>query len=215
MVWRIPISNQQDAQPARQNIKCKVIDSFRLNSKKGLLAPSRSNPTTHNYNGNPSPASPQHWYVLPTAVQEDELTLPARAQAPGGARHSLQWDNGLANDAQNYANHLASIGKMEHSQNRNGQGENLYASTGTPSFADASKSWTDERPQYNGGKIGEISNFSAVGHYTQCVWPETTKLGMGIAKGQERMDVHCGTVLASGKYEWAVGMAAGSGCVEW
>ncbi|KAK0639685.1 CAP domain-containing protein [Cercophora newfieldiana] len=107
----------------------------------------------------------------------------ARAKAPGGARPSLQWDNGLANDAQNYANQLARLGKMEHSKDRNGQGENLYASTGTPSFADAAKSWIDEGPLYKGEKIGQIANFGAVGHYTQCVWPETTKLGMGIAKG--------------------------------
>ncbi|KAK4451083.1 CAP domain-containing protein [Podospora aff. communis PSN243] len=81
----------------------------------------------------------------------------ARARAPGGA-------HGACKD-------------------RNGQGENLYASTGNPSLADAAKAWIDEGPLYKGEKIGQIANFGAVGHYTQVVWPETTKLGMGMAKG--------------------------------
>lgn len=97
---------------------------------------------------------------------------------------ALTWDEGLAKDAQEWADHLASIGSMTHSQG-SGQGENLYMSYGSGDkspFASASKMWIDEKSSYSGQGIGE-GDFGSYGHYTQIVWSSTTKVGMAVASG--------------------------------
>ena len=95
-----------------------------------------------------------------------KLTLyPARADAPGGPRPSLTRSNDLAARAQAWANHLAEIGDLKHADSDDG--ENLYGSTGEPSFTDAVNAWVAEKKNYHGEKIGEIADFGSVGHYTQ------------------------------------------------
>ncbi|KAK7420699.1 hypothetical protein QQZ08_010280 [Neonectria magnoliae] len=92
------------------------------------------------------------------------------------------WDEGLANDAQEWATHLVSVGSLTHSEG-SGQGENLYMQSGSDSpFANAAKMWIDEKSSYNGQAIGD-GDFSSYGHYTQIVWSTSTKVGMGVASG--------------------------------
>lgn len=76
------------------------------------------------------------------------------------------WDESLANDAQEWATHLVSVGSLTHSEG-SGQGENLYmqSSTGSP-FANAAKMWIDEKSSYNGQAIGE-GDFASYGHYSE------------------------------------------------
>ncbi|KAH8656593.1 CAP domain-containing protein [Tricladium varicosporioides] len=116
----------------------------------------------------------------------------ARAEAQGGPRPSLTWSNDLAAKAQVWANHLASINNMQHDPNSGG-GENLYASSGGASFVDGVHAWVDEKKNYHGEKIGE-GNFGSYGHYTQVIWPETTQVGMAMAKGSN------GWVYVVGRY---------------
>ncbi|KAI0154443.1 glycoside hydrolase family 128 protein [Xylariaceae sp. FL1272] len=97
----------------------------------------------------------------------------------------LVWDSNLANNAEVYAKHLAQIGKLEHSSGdqRPNQGENLAwasASNGTP-LQMAANMWMGEAKNYHGEPIGQ-GDFGSYGHYTQCMWKSTTKLGMGWAK---------------------------------
>ncbi|KPM45214.1 hypothetical protein AK830_g1354 [Neonectria ditissima] len=92
------------------------------------------------------------------------------------------WDESLANDAQEWATHLVSVGSLTHSSG-SGQGENLYMSSGDDSpFANAAKMWIDEKSSYSGQAIGE-GDFSSYGHYTQIVWKSSTKVGMAVASG--------------------------------
>src|SRR5438876_222502 len=88
-----------------------------------------------------------------------------RGSAPGQSRPDLTWDDGLANDAQQYAQHLADTNTFEHS-GFPGQGENLYMSSGDASLTDATNAWLGEKPSYDGQKIPE-GDFSSYGHYTQ------------------------------------------------
>jgi uncharacterized protein YkwD len=89
----------------------------------------------------------------------------------------LTWDDTLANNAQEWANHLASIDDLEHSgpEQRPNQGENLSSYSGTFATADlnaAAVQWAGEIKSYHGEKIGE-GNFEDWGHYTQVRHPPT------------------------------------------
>ena len=97
--------------------------------------------------------------------QETALKIHNTARA-GKHVAALQWDQNLANAATQYAQHLAQIGRLEHSQG-SGQGENLYmiSSSNTPLQA-AAQGWIDESKNYHGEKIGE-RNFSSYGHYSK------------------------------------------------
>ena len=96
------------------------------------------------------------------------------------SRPDLTWDDNLASAAQGWANHLAATNSFEHDPNA-GAGENLFEASGfTPSFADACRDWVGEESKYHGEAIGQ-GNFEDWGHYTQVVWPSTTKVGIAIA----------------------------------
>ncbi|KAI7787541.1 scp-like extracellular protein [Diaporthe eres] len=115
--------------------------------------------------------------------KRDANHLPARRSAPGQQRPDLTWDDGLANDAKQYAQHLADTKKFEHS-GVNGQGENLFMSSGDASLTDATHAWLNEKPNYHGENIPD-GDFGSYGHYTQCIWPTTTKVGIASAKASD------------------------------
>ncbi|KAM5369135.1 hypothetical protein ACJA88_010608 [Fusarium oxysporum] len=100
---------------------------------------------------------------------------------------AIVWDSKLESAATAYAKKLAKAGKMQHSagKDRPNQGENLayaWASNGfkNPITAGA-QGWLNEKKYYKGETIPK-GNFSKYGHYTQCVWKSSTKIGIGAAK---------------------------------
>jgi hypothetical protein len=74
-------------------------------------------------------------------------------------------DDALTNDAKKYAQYLADNKKFEHS-GAQGQGENLFMSSGNASLLDATRAWLAEKPNYHGENIAD-GNFGSYGHYTQ------------------------------------------------
>ncbi|KAI0121741.1 CAP domain-containing protein [Xylariales sp. AK1849] len=108
----------------------------------------------------------------------------------------LVWDNALAQHAQQWANHLVQIDKMVHSSGdqRPGEGENLAASNGVKNpLTGGAQMWMNEAKDYHGEPIGQ-GDFSKYGHYTQCMWKSTTKVGMASAKTSK------GAVYTVGRY---------------
>ncbi|MEZ6121784.1 MAG: CAP domain-containing protein [Planctomycetaceae bacterium] len=112
----------------------------------------------------------------------------------GSAR--VEWDIDLAKEAQLYANKLASNGLFEHAPKnsvwrREKTGENLGASKGptaeTTAVKKALTGWFGEKADFVAlGTNGQVlsSHFSGtkqIGHYTQMVWQDTTKVGAGKA----------------------------------
>jgi hypothetical protein len=80
----------------------------------------------------------------------------------------LIWDTNLSNDAQNYANQLASQDSgLEHDTQKT-QGENLAQCSGSwnSPFTKASKLWYAEKKDWT-GDVAQIQENEAVGHYTQ------------------------------------------------
>jgi hypothetical protein len=100
----------------------------------------------------------------------------------------LAWDPALAQDAQVWADYLASSGRFEHSPSDQGrgdaadpEGENLWAGTrgfyAPEAMVDA---WAREKKFYRPGIFPDNSttgNVEDVGHYTQMIWRATTQVG--------------------------------------
>jgi len=99
----------------------------------------------------------------------------------------LQWDTSLAEDAQAWADHLAETGRFEHSQARKGEGENLFMGTADGySYEEMVRYWVAEGRNFTNGTFPAISTngqWSSVGHYSQIVWRDTTRVGCAIASG--------------------------------
>ena len=99
----------------------------------------------------------------------------------------LVWDNSLGTGAAAYAQQMAMTGMFQHSnrQARRGIGENLWmGSHGAFSVEAMVEGWTSEKRYFTPGVFPNNSrtgNWADVGHYTQLVWPTTTRVGCAIA----------------------------------
>ncbi|MBN1531047.1 MAG: SCP-like extracellular [Spirochaetes bacterium] len=97
----------------------------------------------------------------------------------------LTWSQTLAEHAQVWADHLASIGgrSLMHSQNseRPGEGENLWMGTsGYYSVTQMVDTWGNEKQYYRDGVFPNVSTTGSwfqVGHYTQMIWRDTREVG--------------------------------------
>lgn len=100
---------------------------------------------------------------------------------------SLEWSKELAAYAQEWANHLGDSCNMKH-RPRSGTwaqrfGENIFWGSSADIFTvkDACQSWYSEKPDFT-GPIFTGKEASVVGHYTQMVWRNTKRVGIGVAK---------------------------------
>ncbi|KAI1848453.1 hypothetical protein JX265_008765 [Neoarthrinium moseri] len=106
-----------------------------------------------------------------------------RAQVGSPPVQALIWDTTLTAHAQSWANYLASIDQMQHSSGT-GEGENLASQFSTSGvqypLSVSSYAWMNEKSNYHGEVIPQ-GNFASYGHYTQCVWRGSTKVGIAYA----------------------------------
>ncbi|ESZ97260.1 SCP-like extracellular protein [Sclerotinia borealis F-4128] len=113
----------------------------------------------------------------------------ARRYALGVQRPPLIWDTKLEAAAERHANILAGRGgTLQHDSHdaRNcNQGENIYWEARNVSEAEMYHSaisyWTSENSLYQGQPISR-EDLRRWGHYTQIIWPSTTRVGMASAK---------------------------------
>src|SRR3954451_13646401 len=98
----------------------------------------------------------------------------------------LVWDRSLAAAADAYAQQLAMTSSWGHSPNsaREGQGENLWMGTrGAFSVDQMVRAWASEQRMFRPGAFPQVSrtgNWEDVGHYTQMIWPGSTRVGCAI-----------------------------------
>ncbi|HAC63339.1 MAG TPA: serine protease [Cyanothece sp. UBA12306] len=112
---------------------------------------------------------------------------------------SLKWSDRLANQAQQWADYLASLGgnQLQHDPNLSGQGENLWLGPSNRlSYTQMVDRWGREKQYFipglfNPNKISSTGNWSDVGHYTQIIWKNTTKLGCAISKTEKNDILIC------------------------
>jgi uncharacterized protein YkwD len=98
----------------------------------------------------------------------------------------LVWDNKLASDAQEWADHLAKNDIFEHSETTS-NGENLWmGDSAAYSPSEMVGLWISEVKLFKYGVFPSVTksdSWTDVGHYTQLIWPTTTKLGCAKASG--------------------------------
>ena len=98
----------------------------------------------------------------------------------------LQWDEGLARAASQYASELASSGNWRHSAGLSAEqeGENLWMGTrGAFRPAEMVGKWLSQRSLFVPGRFPQVSRtgkWSDVGHYSQIVWRGTTHVGCAV-----------------------------------
>nr|VZI25343.1 unnamed protein product [Spirometra erinaceieuropaei] len=101
----------------------------------------------------------------------------------------LTYDAELAKQAQSYAEQLARMNRLVHS-NSTDRGENLATASGMPtanlSAADASLMWYKEILEYDFRGQDQI----ACGHFSQLVWKDTKVAGFGVAKTANGQSVY-------------------------
>jgi len=130
-------------------------------------------------------------------LSEQEIELCVNAHNTLRALHvntpSLQWDDAIAAKAQAYAlkllkDHRGKKGtKLVHDTNSKGLGENLYwGDNAKPATCPkATLSWYNEIKDYD-YSTARSKNLKAVGHFTQVVWRNTIRFGVGIAVAKSR-----------------------------
>jgi pathogenesis-related protein 1 len=127
------------------------------------------------------------------------IDLHNRVRADAGAG-PLDWSGEIAIYAQEWADHLASMGcKMEHRPHsgkwKKKYGENLFMGTsGYYGVADAVTSWESEKKYYKGEALNS-SNWYASGHYTQVIWKNTLRVGCA------RVECNNGTMIVVCNYD--------------
>jgi hypothetical protein len=132
--------------------------------------------------------------AAPAAAQPNfAAQFPARVLAVHNAARAqigappLVWDNDLGTAAGQYAAQMAMTGRFEHSDRsaRRGIGENLWMGThGAYSVETMVGNWVGERAMFFPGIFPNNSrtgNWADVAHYTQLIWPTTTRIGCAIA----------------------------------
>lgn len=142
--------------------------------------------------------------------QDDQSAPPSGSSSSGGMAQELlnahnsyrsqvgapplTWSDNLANQAKEWANHLSSTGKFEHSSGTQ-QGENLWKGTSNHfSYTQMVDRWGDEKKNFNGGvspNFSHTGNFGDVGHYTQMVWKNTTQVGCAVVDGNGNAVLVC------------------------
>jgi uncharacterized protein YkwD len=119
---------------------------------------------------------------FPVRILAAQNAIRARAGVP-----PLVWDDALATGAAAWAQHMALTGVFEHSDRhaRRGIGENMwYGSRGYYSPEAMTGLWAAEGRNFVPGVFPNVSrtgNWYDVSHYTQVIWPTTTRVGCALA----------------------------------
>lgn len=109
----------------------------------------------------------------------------------------LVLDTDLNRQALAYARQLADTNTFQHSaaSDRPGQGENLWAGTASRfSYEQMANGWINEKQYFVYDRFpynSTTGNWADVGHYTQIIWKNTTRLGCGIATANNRDVLVC------------------------
>jgi uncharacterized protein YkwD len=95
--------------------------------------------------------------------------------------NALTWSDELAQLAQDWADHLAEFGEIDHRPN-NKYGENVAFDSSVLAGAER---WYSEIQKYTHPTKINGTNYLTFGHYTQMVWKGSTQIGIGVAEIKE------------------------------
>lgn len=124
--------------------------------------------------------------AVPLRTVAQRLLVSHNAERARVGAAPLVWDPQLAAAAASYGPTLAALGRLKHSPRagRPGQRENLWMGThGAYSPEQMVGRWIQERAYYHAGVFPYVSTtgkWDDVAHYTQLIWPTTTRVGCAI-----------------------------------
>lgn len=111
------------------------------------------------------------------------------------AKYAQEWADYLANDNDCNIEHRGNIGK-----NSKNAGENIFWGSGMDYTAlDASEKWYGEIKSYTYGVLSN-QNWYSTGHYTQIVWRNTKKVGIGVSKCSSGATIIVANYFPPGNY---------------
>jgi pathogenesis-related protein 1 len=114
-----------------------------------------------------------------TPLARDFLAAHNAVRAKVGAP-PLVWSDKLAATAQEWADHLSSVGGFEH-RPKSKYGENLFEMRGgKATAAEVVEKWMSEAANYD-RKSNRCRKGAMCGHYTQVVWRNTKEVGCAMA----------------------------------
>jgi hypothetical protein len=135
----------------------------------------------------------------------------------------LEWDDALARDAASWAQHLARTRTFDHCANLGcptaDEGENLWMGTkGAYTLSTMLHGWSDEKRLLKRMSSWE-DDYHAVGHYTQMVWADTSRVGCAIASNRSDEYLVCryetaGNVMGESPFASSGRRAARGGAVS-
>lgn len=133
-------------------------------------------------------ATPASAALAPAAFQARILALHNQERA-AVRLPPLVWDNSLAVGAVAWAQRMAMTRMFEHSDRhaRRGIGENIWTGPrGLYNIDSAVRLWIADKRTFVPGIFPNVSTagWYAVSHYTQIVWPKTTRVGCGLASNR-------------------------------
>ena len=141
--------------------------------------------------------SPFVRYALRSSNVAQRLVATHNAERAAARVAPMVWDAQLAAGAIAHAQFLAASGRFEHSNRRArpGVGENLWmGSQGAFSPEQMIGNWASEKRWFRPGVFPNVSrngNWAQVAHYTQMIWPTTTRVGCGLASARGRDVLVC------------------------
>jgi hypothetical protein len=121
-----------------------------------------------------------------TTIDKTELLTAQNKYRSEVGLAPLTWSDSLAASAQQWAEQLATMNRMQHS-GAIGKGENLAMwKAGRASLTQLVDLWGQEKHYFVHAQFPNVSttgDWEAVGHYTQLIWKQTTDVGCGLATG--------------------------------
>ena len=137
----------------------------------------------------PPPTAPSQTGFIPPpgSAAARMLEVHNRERAAVGVP-SLQWDPQLAASASAYAAKLAAGGPFVHAPRAGRENERENLSRGLPGASPERMmlNWTNEKSNFIPGiypNVSKTGSWYDVSHYTQMIWPTTTRVGCGTARG--------------------------------
>lgn len=93
--------------------------------------------------------------------------------APATPLPALAWSDAAFDTASAWAANC----RFDHNPDRDGFGENIYATSGTATAQDVVASWVSEKSDYDYATNSCRTGLLGCGHYSQVVWRSTTSIG--------------------------------------
>ncbi len=125
------------------------------------------------------------------SFKENMLSVQNKYRAEVGVP-DLVWSDSLAKESMKWAEHLADINTMKHSETS--AGENIASGVNVDYATLVDISWGKEKSDFVYGAFPDCSKsniWQHVGHYTQMIWKNTTEVGCAVAKKKDKAFLVC------------------------